>query len=160
MKKVKPVFALLGAALFFASCGSAPSPVEYNNKLMTIINENEKNMNAMNTAMSAQDFTKAETVRKTWSEQLGKSISEVDKMEAIKDDEGLKSSVADGLKDYKKVVEEDYKSLIGLRAKEKEGDSTVQAGILATLEKINHSLETTGGKINKAAADFEKKFSK
>ncbi|RPE12594.1 hypothetical protein EGT74_03320 [Chitinophaga lutea] len=159
MKKLKTMIALFSVALF-ASCGTAPNPVEYNNKLMTLMNGNEKNMNAMNEAMTGGDYTKAEAVRKTWADELGKSIGEVDKLPAIKDDAGLKSAVAEGLKGYKKIADESYKTLIDLRTKEKGGDTTVQPQIQATLNTINSSFDAIGEKINKASNEFEKKFSK
>ncbi|MBV7532134.1 hypothetical protein [Chitinophaga sp. sic0106] len=162
MKKVNSILPLFGAAFIsmnIASCGTTADPVEYNNKLMTVMNENEKDMNAMNGAMSSQDYTKAETVRKSWSEHLDASIKTVDKMEAI-DDAGLKAAVSEGLKNYKKLADEDYKTLIDLRTKEKTGDVTVQPQIQANLDKINHSFDAIGNKINQASDAFEKKATK
>lgn len=153
------MIALFSAALF-SSCSSSPDPVEYNNKLMTVMNENENDMSAMNSAMISADYAKAETVRKTWTDHLEKSISEVEEMPAIKDDEGLKAAVTEGLKGYKQIAAEDYKTLIDLRTKEKSGDITVQPQIQTTLNKINTSLETIGGNVNKASNAFEQKFSK
>ncbi|WP_291912183.1 hypothetical protein [Chitinophaga sp. CB10] len=162
MKKVNSILALFGAALIsmnVVSCDTAVDPVEHNNKLMTVMNENEKDMNAMNGAMSSQDYAKAETVRKSWSEHLDKSIETVGKMKSI-DDAGLKDAVTQGLKDYKKLADEDYKTLIDLRTKEKGGDLTVQPQIQSTLDKINHSFESIGNKINQASDAFEKKVRK
>ncbi|SHL66663.1 hypothetical protein SAMN05444266_104329 [Chitinophaga jiangningensis] len=162
MKKVNSILAIFGAAFIsmnVASCGSAPDPVEYNNKLMTVMNENEKDMNAMNGAMSSQDYSKAENVRKSWSEHLSKSIETVDKMESI-DDAGLKAAVSEGLKNYKKIADEDYKTLIDLRTKEKSGDVTVQPQIQSTLDKMNNSFDAIGNKINQASNAFEKKATK
>ncbi len=159
MKKLTTMMALFGMA-FFSSCGSSSNPVEYNNKLMTVMNENEKHMNAMNSAMMSADYAKAETERKAWEGQLDKSIGEVDKMTELKDDAGLKAAVSEGLKGYKKIAAEDYKTLIDLRTKEKSGDTTVQPQIQATLDRINTSFETIGGKINNAGSAFEQKFSK
>lgn len=159
MKKLTTMMALFGS-LFFASCGNTPNPVEYNNKLMTVMNENEKHMNAMNAAMTGDDYAKAETVRKTWSEQLGKSIGEVEKLGTIKEDGGLKTAVTEGLKGYKQIADESYKQLIELRTKEKGGDTTVQAQIQTALDKINTSFETIGGNINKASDAFEKQVNK
>lgn len=162
MKKVKAIFApfcIAAVSTLIASCGSSLNPVEYNNKLMSVMNEQEKHMNEMNTAMVSQDFAKAESVRKTWVEQLDKSIAEVNKIETIKDDSGLKPAVEQGLKEYKKIADEAYKELIGLRTKEKGGDTTVQPQIQATLNRINQSFDAIGGNINKASDQFEKKHS-
>ncbi|SEW51818.1 LIC11966 family surface protein [Chitinophaga arvensicola] len=160
MKQVKALLAGCCAAVVFASCGSTSNPVEYNNKLMTVINDNEKNINAMNTAMAGQDYKKAETTRKTWVAQLDKSIGEVDKMDAIKEDDGLKASVLQGLKDYRKIAAEEFPKLIDLRTREKNGDAGVQPDIQAALDKINHAYESIAGNVNKAATSFEKKNSK
>lgn len=160
MKKLKMMIALFSFAALLASCGATPNPVEYNNKLMTAMNDNEKHMNAMNAAMMSADYAKAETERKAWAGQLDKSIAEVEKMPAIKDDGGLKAAVTDGLKGYKKIAEAEYKQLIDLRTKEKSGDTTVTADIQATLNKINTSFETIGGKINQASGAFEKQVNK
>ncbi len=155
MKKTIAIIALFVSV--FVGC-SSPDPVEYNNKLMTIMNNNEKEMIAMNAAMNSQDYTKAESVRNTWQQKLEKSISEVEKMDALKDDAGLKAAVAEGLKGYKQIAEVDYKNLIELRTKEKAGDSTVQSQILSVLEKMNNQFEVLGNKINQAGTAFENKF--
>ncbi|HEY8955790.1 LIC11966 family surface protein [Chitinophaga sp.] len=162
MKKVKAIFApicIAAVSTLIVSCGSSLNPVEYNNKLMSVMNEQEKHMNEMNSAMVSQDFAKAESVRKTWAEQLDKSITEVNKIETINEDGGLKPAVEQGLKEYKKIADEGYKELIGLRVKEKGGDTTVQPQIQATLNRINQSFDAIGGNINKASDAFEKKHS-
>ncbi|WP_142687339.1 LIC11966 family surface protein [Chitinophaga polysaccharea] len=163
MKNVKAIFTsfcIAAVSTLIASCGASLSPVEYNNKLMSVMNEQEKHMNEMNTAMVSQDFAKAESVRKTWVEQLDKSIAEVNKIETIKEDGGLKSAVEQGLKEYRKIAGETYKELIGLRTKEKSGDTSVQPQIQAALNRINQSFEPIGGNINKAGDEFVKKHSK
>ncbi|MFB6454009.1 hypothetical protein ACE38W_01965 [Chitinophaga sp. Hz27] len=163
MKRVKVIPAFLFAAIVavcLASCGAVQNPVEYNNKLMTVVNDNEKSMNEMNTAMAGQDYTKAETVRKSWTEKLDKAIGEVDKMDALKEDEGLKTAVVNGLKAYKKIADNDYKTLIDLRNKEKSGDATVQLQIQASLTKINNGFDSIAGQINHASTAFEKKYNK
>lgn len=163
MKKVKAIFAPLciaAVSTLITSCGSSLNPVEYNNKLMSVMNEQEKHMNEMNTAMVSQDFAKAESVRKTWVEQLDKSIGEVNKIATAKDDGGLKPAVEQGLKEYRKIADESYKELIGLRTKEKSGDTSVLPQIQVTLNRINQSFEAIGGNINKASNEFEKNHSK
>lgn len=156
MKRTIAIIALFVSV--FVGC-SSPNPVEYNNKLMTIMNNNEKEMIAMNAAMNSQDYTKAESVRGDWQKKLEKAISEVEKMDALKDDAGLKAAVAEGLKGYKQIAEVDYKNLIELRTKEKSGDSTVQFQINTILEKMNNQFEVLGNKVNQAGSEFEKKFS-
>lgn len=155
MKKLNVILAFF--LLVAVSCNT-PNPVEYNNKLMVAMNNNEKDMNDMNAAMNSQDYTKAESVRKTWGEKLGKAVADLEKMDQLKDDEGLKEAVTSGLKGYKKIADEDYKSLIELHTKEKGGDTTVQPQIQSILEKMNNEFETIANKINKAGTAFEKKF--
>lgn len=155
MKKLHVILAFF--LLVAVSCNT-PNPVEYNNKLMTAMNDNEKEMNQMNEAMNSQDYTKAESVRKTWAGKLEKTIADLEKMSQLKDDEGLKSAITAGLKGYKKIADADYKSLIELRTKEKSGDATVTPQINSILEKMNNEYETIANNINKASAAFEKKF--
>ena len=152
------VFIAAIVAVCFASCGAIQNPAAYNNKLMMVVNDNDKRMNEMNAAMVGQDYTQAEVVRKSWVEQLEKSITETDKMESLKEDEGLKSAVVDGLKGYKKIADNDYKTLIDLRTKEKSGDATVQLQVQASLTRINNGFDAIAGKINNAAAAFEKQY--
>lgn len=149
----------VGLSTFFTSCGST-DPVTYNNELMTIMNNNEKDMNDMNTAMATQDYAKAETVRKTWEHDLEKAIEKSANITALKGDEGLKAAVDQGLKGYQNIATDDYKQLIELRTKEKNGDASVQPQINATLDKINKSFEEIATNVNKATNAFEKKYAK
>ncbi|MET3878732.1 hypothetical protein [Chitinophaga sp. OAE865] len=110
--------------------------------------------------MNNRVIAKAESVHKTWVEQLDKSIAEVNRTETIKVDGGLKPAVEQGLKDYGKIAGETYKELIGLRTKEKSGDTSVQPQIQAALNRINQSFESIGGNINKAGDEFVKKHNK
>lgn len=160
MKKLKTMLALFSFAALLASCGATPTPAEYNNKLMTAMNDNEKHMNALNAAMTNADYAKAEAERKGWAARLDTAISAVEKMPAIKDDGGLKAAVTEGLKGYKQIADADYKKLIDLRSREKSGDTTVTADIQATLDKINTTFESIGGKINKASDEFQKQVKK
>lgn len=155
---MKKALAILALFISFVVGCSNPNPVEYNNKLMTVMNNNEKEMIDMNSAMNSQDYVKAESVRKVWSGKLEKSISELGKMASIKDDGGLKAAVTEGLNAYKQIATVEYKSLIELRTKEKNGDATVQPQIRTILEKMNNQFEVIGTKINAAGAEFEKKF--
>ncbi len=159
MKKTNPYatfFAALLLGFLITSC-SNPNPVEYNNELMTLMNDNEKDMNAMNVAMSTGDYTKAETVRSTWAKNLDNAIGKVSKIKAIKNDEGLKSAVEEGLKQYKKIASQDYVKLIELRTKEKGGDASLQPQIQSVLHTINNGFETIGATVNKAGDAFAQK---
>lgn len=161
MKKVNTIatfFAATMLSLGFASCTSTPvDPVAYNNQLMTAMNNNDQNVSALNSAMASQDYTQAENARKKWEQELDKSIATVDKIEEWKEDAGFKASVAQGLKDYKKLAADDYKKLIELRSKEKAGDTSVVADINTTLDKINTNFEGIADKVNKAGEAFVKK---
>lgn len=124
------------------------------------MNNQSGNMSEMNSAMMSEDYTKAESVRKSWSDKLGKSIEEVSSMSTMKDDEGLKSAVEKGLKGYKKMLDEDYKELIALRTKEKAGDTNVSTRVNQLLDKVNNEFETLGEDINKAGTALEKKINR
>lgn len=161
MKKVNVFAALFFAAvasIFATSCGGAAvDPVAYNNQLVTFLNENDKDVNTMNTAMGTQDYEKAEAARKVWEENLGKSIAAAQKMDTWKDDAGLKAAVVEGLEGYKKLAADDYKKLITLRTQAKNGDAAAEPQISTVLNGINDQFTSIAGKINVASNAFEAK---
>src|SRR5437870_2369001 len=116
MKKTmirKTVFAL--AVNFSLLSCSGKDPVEYNNKMMTIINSSDADMSSMNTAMTSGDFAKAEEVRKTWASKIDKQIKEVRDLGDFKGDATFKDAVLKAIGIYKTAVTKDYPTLIEIR---------------------------------------------
>lgn len=145
--------AILSIGLFLGSCSSNQDPATYNNKLMTLMNNNETQMDAMNTAMSDKDYAKAEDIRKSWENQLDDAIKTAKGMDAFKNNTALRDNVASGLSNYKKLVSGDYKMLIALRAGSE--DTVGPNSEDSLLTHINDVLQKTANDINKASADFE-----
>lgn len=145
-------------ALLIAGCDSSnQDPATYSNKLMILMNNNDKDMNDMNLAMASNSYQKAEDVRKTWEGHLTDAIKQAKDAGSFKGDDALKNTIVDGLNNYKKIVSNDYKQLIGIRSK---GDATQQAQENNLLANINKAFEETGNHINNAAQQFQNKYAK
>lgn len=160
MNNAKTIIAaliLISFGTFFTSCGNNQDPATYNNKLMVLMNNNEKDMTDMNAAMSAGDYKKAESVRQSWLSHLDNAIKEAKDAGNFKGSDDLKNGIVGGLENYRKIVAEDYQQLINIRSK---GDSTQQSKESDLLNNINKAFEEAGNTVNKAEADFETKFVK
>lgn len=145
------------AVLTMSSCGSGTKdPVQYNNTIITVINDSEKHVTDMNAAMNASDYAQAEQVRVDWEKALNKDIKTVEDLGDFKGDANFQKAVLDGLNGYKKIVTEDYPKLIELR-KNKSTDTQAES---ALLDNINKAFETMGNGVNKASNEFESKYSK
>lgn len=159
-KLIASFFTLTFLILLISSCGGSGDPATYNNKLMELVNSNEQHINAMNQAMNTKDYKKAEEVRKGWETDLTKNIEAAGKAGDFKGNSDFEKAVVNGLNAYKKIVTQDYKSLIELRSNQK-GDAVSSASSeTALLDNINKTLEETANGLNKASADFETKFAK
>ncbi|MBE8712164.1 LIC11966 family surface protein [Sphingobacterium hungaricum] len=146
------------AMLLIVGCGSNEkrTPQEYNNELMTIINGNEQEISKMNAAMTASNYDQATIVQKEWSAAVDRDIKKVDSIGAYKDDKQLQEAVWDGLKGYKKIVNEDYPKLIEIR----KSNLTDPTGEQQALENINAAFENMANKVNVASDAFEAKHVK
>ncbi|WP_454879239.1 LIC11966 family surface protein [Sphingobacterium detergens] len=142
------------AVLTISSCGSGvKDPATYNNSIITVINGSEKHIEAMNAAMNAADYAKAEQVRTDWGKSLDEDIRKVEDLGDFKGDASFQKAVLEGLNGYKKIVTEDYPKLIELR-KSKTPDATTEA---ALLDNINKAFENMSTGVNKASTEFEGK---
>jgi len=142
------------AVLTISSCGSGTKdPATYNNSIITVINGSEKHIEAMNAAMNAADYTKAEQVRTEWEKSLNDDIKKVEDLGDFKGDASFQKAVLDGLNGYKKIVTEDYPKLIELR-QSKTSDATTES---ALLDNINKAFESMSNGVNKASTEFEGK---
>ena len=151
--KISTITAVIATILF--SCGGK-DPMTYNNSLMTIINDNEASITKMNTAMSTANYAEAEKIRKEWNANLTSQIKTVTDLGDYNGDAGLQQGVLTGLKAYQKIVAEDYPELIAIR-KDQRNEPAQESKLL---DNINNTFETAANAVNKAANDFEKKYSK
>jgi hypothetical protein len=134
---------------------------KYNNQLMSLINDNEQDISAMNSAMSGQDFDTAQGVCETWERNIDERIRKVHATESFHGDDSLKNAILKGLQIYRKIVSEDYPMLIELRKDRK----TLTVG--PTLEEvrseqrllanINQAFEAAAMLVNNARFAFKQK---
>lgn len=156
MKKVFISLSMILCLLTAFNCSQPKDPAAYNNELMTVINDNEKHINDMNTAMTAADYGKASEVRKAWEASLNEQIVKVEEAGNFEGDEVLQKGILSGLKAYQKIVTDDYPKLIDIRANKKDDPQIEQQ----LLENINNAFETAANDVNKASSDFENKYAK
>lgn len=156
LKAMTVTLAILSLGLFFG-CGSSQDPAEYNNKLMALMNKNETDMTSMNTAMSAHDYQKAETARKTWEGDLDAALKQAKEAGDFKRDDSLKRIIVDGLNAYKRIVSYEYRELIVIRSKDNANRQIKERELLG---HINEMFEEVGNTINKASSDFQTKYAK
>ncbi|WP_343563158.1 hypothetical protein [Sphingobacterium sp.] len=143
------------AVLTMSGCNSGTKdPVAYNNSIITVINGSEKHIEAMNAAMNAADYAKAEQVRTDWEKSLNADIKKVEDLGDFKGDASFQKALLDGLNGYKKIVTEDYPKLIELR-KSKNPDATTESTLL---DNINKAFESMSNGVNKASTEFEGKY--
>ncbi|OOG15779.1 hypothetical protein BWD42_24180 [Sphingobacterium sp. CZ-UAM] len=143
------------AVLTMSGCNSGTKdPATYNNSIITVINGSEKHIEAMNAAMNAADYTKAEQVRTDWEKSLNADMKKVEDLGDFKGDASFQKAVLDGLNGYKKIVTEDYPKLIELR-KSKNPDATTESTLL---DNINKAFESMSNGVNKASTEFEGKY--
>ena len=157
MKNQIKMLASVVAAAIISACGGSQDPVAYNNELMTTINENEKHIIEMNSAMKGADYVKAAEIRKAWESDLKRQIAEVKNLGALDGDDALQKGVLEGLAAYDKIVKEDYPKLIDIRSNNKEDKQSEE---LEALDNINDAFEKAADAVNKASDAFEKKYSK
>jgi hypothetical protein len=134
---------------------------KYNNRLMMLINDNEQDIAAMNTAMASQNYVQAQQVCETWESHLNERIRQVAAAESFHGDDALKNAILKGLQVYRKIVTEDYPMLIDLRSGWKQltvgptlEDTRLEARLLA---KINDAFETAAMLVNNAREAFKQK---
>ncbi|WP_313189253.1 hypothetical protein [Sphingobacterium sp.] len=156
IRKSFACLAVLGA-LTLGSCGSSSkNAAEYNNSIITVINENESHIANMNSAMTSADYAKAETVRAEWEKALTADIKKVEDLGDFNGDGEFQKAVVDGLKGYQKIVTDAYPKLIEIRKNNVEDPATETK----LLDDINKAFEDAANNVNKASDAFEAKYNK
>ncbi|MBM9576920.1 hypothetical protein JWG45_07105 [Leptospira sp. 201903070] len=153
------VFATFCCILVFSACNTQ-DPVAYNNKIIDTVNKASEDLEAMNDAMSKEDFATAETVRKQWEEKLTKALEELKSTKEFKGKNDLKNAGIASIELYQKIVGSDYKSLIDLRLSLKSGAKVNETQIDQLLENINRNLEKATNDLNAASDRFGQEFAK
>ncbi|EMO58602.1 hypothetical protein LEP1GSC161_2711 [Leptospira santarosai str. CBC1416] len=127
--------------------------MDYNNKIMEVLNASITDMDALNAAMD--NLTNAENARKTWETKL---VSSLDKLKGIGDfkgDSSFKNASIQALETYLNVVSKDYKRLIELRGL---GDKADPKEIDQILTRINQDFEKAATSLNAASEKFAKEY--
>ncbi|WP_174715089.1 LIC11966 family surface protein [Leptospira stimsonii] len=161
MKNTKYIilFATVCCILLFSACNTQ-NPVDYNNKIIDTVNKAGEDLDAMNEAMSKEDFTSAESIRKQWEAKLVKALEELKTTKDFKGKSDLKNAGIASIELYQKIVGSDYKSLIELRLSLKSGAKVNETQIDALLENIVRNLEKATNDLKAASDRFEQEFTK
>ncbi|ASV10592.1 LIC11966 family lipoprotein [Leptospira santarosai] len=126
----------------FLASGCKQDPVDYNNKIMEVLNASITDMDA-------------ENARKAWETKL---VSSLDKLKGIGDfkgDSSFKNASIQALETYLNVVSKDYKRLIELRGL---GDKADPKEIDQILTRINQDFEKAATSLNAASEKFAKEY--
>jgi len=146
-------------ALSAAGCKARQDPAEYNNKVITIANGFDADMTALNSAMQAGDYSKAEAARKKWDQKLAAGVKQIEAMGAFNGDSSFKNASLASLKLFQEVATKDYPALIKEREGLQSGKITDRAKERALLNAINDKLEKASVGLNAASDAFEKSVS-
>lgn len=141
---------VIGLVTIFGCINTPQNPLEYNNKLMTVINENMRDMDDMNAAMTSANYRKAEQIRQNWVIHLESALKKVVAIGGFNGDDDFQTAVIKGLKGYKDAVANDYKRLIVIR-----NTGQQEAQEMQLLNHINDIFSQEGKAINKAADSFQ-----
>ncbi|TGM57037.1 LIC11966 family surface protein [Leptospira adleri] len=161
MKNIKyiTVFATICCIFILSSC-ETQNPVDYNNKIIDTVNGAGEDLDAMNDAMSKEDFAAAESIRKQWEGKLIKALEEMKKTKDFRGSNVLKNAGIASIELYQKIVGSDYKSLIDLRLSQKIGIKVNEAQIDSVLNSINQNLTKATNDLNSASDQFGQEFAK
>ncbi|MCG6193515.1 ErpY-like lipoprotein [Leptospira sp. FAT2] len=155
------ILAALGCIFLLATIGcNSQDPVSYNNKIMDVLNGSTDDMDALNDAMVKEDYSEAETVRKSWEAKLVKASETLKGIGDFKGNSDFKNTAVKAIDSYKNSVSNDYKQLIELRTSLKTGTKVDEGKIDTLLNKINQDFEKAANELNAASDKFEKDFNK
>lgn len=163
MRTIKTLFSIcLVAVLCFGMSSCGANAVDYNNKFITIMNDMDSEMTEMNNAMMAEDYAKAEEVRKAWDAKVEKALEDVKAAGDFKGDASFQEAVLSALTAYQGILKNDYKKLIEMRIANKGQELTAEsiAAENIALMNINNAFQKAGNELNSASAEFESKYSK
>lgn len=135
--------------------GCKQDPVDYNNKIMEVLNSSTSDMDALNAAMEKDDFTNAENVRKAWESKLTSSLDKLKGIGDFRGDSNFKNASVQAIETYLNVVSKDYKRLIELRG---QGEKADPNEINPILNRINQDFEKAAHTLNAASDKFAKEY--
>lgn len=122
---------------------------------MEVLNGSIDDLDALNSAMEKDDFTNAETVRKTWEEKLKQASEKLKGIGEFKGNSDFKNASIQAIETYKNVVGKDYKRLIELRGL---GSKADQNEVNEILNRINQDFEKAATTLNTASDKFAKEY--
>ncbi|TDS11685.1 hypothetical protein B0I21_10726 [Sphingobacterium paludis] len=91
-------------ALSLPSCSDLENAVTYNNTIMRIIDNSEKHVSAMNTAVNTADYRKAEEICELWEASIDRDIKKIEELGDFHGDTLYQRAVLNGLKGYQKLL--------------------------------------------------------
>lgn len=150
MKKLISPITVFFVVLSTIGCGSKKDPVAYNNEVITIINGSDKHIGEMNMAMTSRNYDEASKIQEAWKKAVNEDIQKMEKIGDFNGDDRLQQAVLTGLKGYKKIVEDDYPKLIGIRKSNPNDIETEQT----LLDNINDAFEKMANGVNRASDQF------
>ncbi len=144
------------STIVLASCGgNQQQAVEYNNRLITI--QKEVGAEAQKFGQLTQTSDSAQAYH-TLADLTTYVNDETKKAEAVQfsgDDFGMKASLLDGFRFFKKVLNEDFKKILELRfAKTPSADAQQQ------MQQIVGNIQKEGQDIDKKFIDAQQQFAK
>ncbi|TGK33245.1 hypothetical protein EHQ12_18095 [Leptospira gomenensis] len=139
--------------IYSLGIGCKQDPIEYNNKIMDVLNGSIADMDALNAAMEKEDYSGAENLRKAWETKLNQSVETLKSIGDFKGDAAFKNAGIQGLEIYRNVATQDYKRLIELRSL---GDKANVTEADRLLDQINQNFEKAANLLNTASDAFAK----
>lgn len=149
------IFTATIGCIFLLASGCKQDPVDYNNKIMEVLNGSTDDLDTLNAAMEKEDYTTAENVRKAWEGKLNQSSDKLKGLSDFKGDSNFKNASVQAIETYKNIVSKDYKRLIELRSMGAKAD---QNEVNDILNRINQDFEKAATSLNVASEKFSKEY--
>lgn len=111
-------------------------------------------MGSMNDAMDDEDWAGAEDVRKEWIETIDQEVIFIKSMEDFEGDTSIVKGALAYYADFKKLMQNGYKTLIEMRAAGKRGTPEEQAQLEANNAEIQRITDT----FNEVSEQFQEKY--
>lgn len=150
-------FIIITLGVFFTGCIKTKAIVRYH-ELLDLIYQNSLDRNALDSAITAKDYAKAENIRIVWEDHLGEAIEKIKKEKCPKEVYDLNRTLEEGLQCYKIKISTDYKKLISLYVNQKNGHPSAQAEATALSTKMHNDIELVRKKVNNAKKEFTGKY--
>lgn len=149
-------FFFLMSTLFFISCGSnQQQAIEYNNRLVKIQQEVSKEAQKFGQLTQTSDSAQAYRTLADLSAYVNDETKKAETVQFDGEDFGMKASLLDGFRFFKKVLSEDFKKILELRF-----THTPPADASQQLQQIVTNIQKEGQDIDKKFVDAQQQFAK